>query len=447
MVHTTQHENSGSVRRKTVISGRGRLAAITIISLTSTALLSSCAASGNDGDSEDGPADLSTLAACIGPFDEATSGADLTFDLGAALAFSGPGAVFGVNQGNGAKLAIQQIAELGGPTINLVEKDIKSGDPTAGVQAVREFADEDVSLVLSSYIGNLGTMQAPLAQNEILGLDGGGGTGVFAQGLDYFWGMRAVNANDNFEGVIKFVQDNFPEAKKISSVVIDQGPANKLVQTDGDSAITDAGLTPGAFITSPVGTTDWSAVLQQLREDQPDVVWAQIVGDDPGYFMKQYVTSGLTAPVFTFEYTQPAADIAGTAYNGVYFAFDNFDASAEGNCWTDAFVSGYRDLYGTDPDYYAANYYEDTFAAWELIRRVLADGGDVKSGTDLQAALVADPEFPSLYGGDATTAGVISLDTTTHTLTARQLSISQYQDGEMTLLAQSGIGGADYTAK
>jgi branched-chain amino acid transport system substrate-binding protein len=408
--------------------------------------LAGCTTDDNGG-GEAGEFDLADITSCLGLTDADKSAEGMDIKLGAALAYSGPGAVFGVNQGNGIDLAVEQIAQIGGPNFQVVEKDIKSGDPTAGVQAVRDFEAEGVALALTSYIGDLGAMQEPLAQNQILGLDGGGGTGVFAQGLDYFWGMRAVNANDNFPGVVKFIQEEWPDASKVSSVVIDQGPANALVEADGNAALEEAGLTPGAFITSPVGTTDWGSILQQLRDDEPDVIWAQIVGDDPGYFMKQYATSGLTAPVFIFEYTQPAADIAAGAYNGVYFAFDNFDVTAEGNCWTDTFIQSYRAKFGTDPDYYAANYYEDTFAAWDLIRRVQAAGGDITSGEELQAALVADPNFASLYGGDAGEPGVISLDTETHTVTSRQLSISLFEDDTMNVLKLSDIGGADYRDK
>lgn len=392
-------------------------------------------------------ADVSQIADCIGPFDEATSGGDLEVSIGAALSFSGPGAVFGELQSSGIELAVEHIEALGGPTIEILEKDIKSGEPTAGVQAVRDFAAADIPLVLSSYIGNLGTMQEPLAQNEILAMDPGGGTGVFAQGLDYFWGTRAVNANDNFGGVVEYIKSELPDAQKIASVVIDQGPANELVQADGDAAIEAGGLEPGVFLTSPVGTTDWSSILQQLREDDPDVIWAQIVGDDPGYFMKQYATSGLEATVFIFEYTEPAADIAAGAYDDVYFAFDNFDVEAAGNCWTETFIEGYRNKFGKDPDYYAANYYETTFAMWDLIRRVLAEGGDVQSGAALQAALESNPEFASLYGGDADTPGVMALDPETHTLTSRLLSISRLEDGALVTLATSDIGGKDFALR
>lgn len=193
-----------------------------------------------------------------------------------------------------------------------------------------------------------------------------------------------------------------------------------------------------------MGATDYSTAIQALKSANPDLVLTGLWGLDPGYFMKQYVTSGINKPVIGSEFTNVAAKVAGSAYDNYMYAYDFFDAYKPSNPWAALFVDDYRKTYGSYPDFYAANYYEDTFIVWDLIRRVLAKGGDPTSGTQLQDALEAKPRFPSLYGGDATSPGELVLDPTTHTPTRRPMGLFDYNSGNIKALAYFNIGGADF---
>ena len=86
----------------------------------------------------------------------------------------------------------------------------------------------------------------------------------------------------------------------------------------------------GKFILSPIDATDYSTGITQIKAANPDMVFAGLYGNDLGYFMKQYKVSGINKPVLGFEYTQPAADIAGSAYNDLYLAFDYFNGEQPG---------------------------------------------------------------------------------------------------------------------
>jgi branched-chain amino acid transport system substrate-binding protein len=161
--------------------------------------------------------------------------------------------------------------------------------------------------------------------------------------------------------------------------------------------------------------------------------------------MKQYTVSGVNKPVLGFEYTQPAADIAGSAYNGLYLAFDYFNGKSPDNGWSAIFIDEFKKANGgTVPDYYAANYYEDMFILWALVQRTLAAGGDPKSGTALNTAMQSNPTFPSVYGGNATTAGTIAFGPTSHTVVKRPMTLIQYQNGNKNPQAFFDIGGADF---
>ena len=91
--------------------------------------------------------------------------------------------------------------------------------------------------------------------------------------------------------------------------------------------------------------------------------------------MKQFVNAGLTMPVIGAESIPDAAKVAGPAYDNYMFATDWFDPAKPTNPWSKLFLKSYVKEFNLEPEIYAANYYEDTFAIWDLIRRVWPRAG------------------------------------------------------------------------
>ena len=81
---------------------------------------------------------------------------------------------------------------------------------------------------------------------------------------------------------------------------------------------------------------------------------------------------------------------------------------------------------------------------WEVIRRVLANGGDINDGAALEATLQENLTVVSVYGGDESTVGTYTLDPTTHSVIERGMGVFQYKDGGVTPMAFFGIDGVDY---
>jgi len=150
--------------------------------------------------------------------------------------------------------------------------------------------------------------------------------------------------------------------------------------------------------------------------------------------------------VFAFTHTLAAQQIAGPAYDGLYFAFDYFDATRPSNPWAKFFVDEYtKNVSATVlPDYYTANGYEDSFTLWQCVMRVLKKGGNPKDADQLVAALESDPVFPSVYGGSPTEVGTIAFDLDTHSVKQRPMMVAQFKDGKVNQLAHFDIGGADF---
>jgi branched-chain amino acid transport system substrate-binding protein len=396
-----------------------------------------------------GPAGSVADIAKFYPIDTAHSGKGLTLDVGLVLAFTGPGAFFGRTMSSGAKIAVDHIEALGGPKFNLIPKDHKSGDPAAGVAAAKELGFAHVPMMLASYVDDLGAMLPLQAQYKIFTLDGGGGTSTFGQGKPYFWGTRAITPNDTLPGVVQYLKEKLPNVKKVTVDAWDLGQYNAGIEAYFKQQLGTIGVTLGKYITTAVGATDYSTAIEQIKNDSPDMVMIGIFGNDVGNFMRQYVTSGINKPIMGFEYTLPSAQLAGPTYDNLYLAFDYFNAEKPDNGWSSIFINEFNTANGVKPDYYAANYYEDMFALWTCVQRTLAAGGDPKNGVALNSALVSKPSFASVYGGDATTAGTLALNLTTHSVSKRPMTLSQCSNGSssgatVTPLAYFDIDGADY---
>jgi len=378
--------------------------------------------------------------------DSKYSGKGLTFDVGAVYPATGAGDVYGAHLTDIPKLAFKHIEAMGGPKFNVILKDNKSGDPQAGVQAVRELGYAKVPMMLSSYAADLGAMLTGMKLYKIFSIDGSGGTAIFAENKPYFWGSIATTPNDAFPGMIDFIHKTMPNAYTISFVGWDLGPLNEIVAKDAVKYFTHANFVLGIGERAKIGATDFSESLVKIKASDPDVVLAIVYGEDLGYFMKQYVLSGMNKPVIGFTHSIAAQQIAGPAYEGIYFIFDYFDAEKPTNPWSKFFVNEFYKLEGQQypPDNYAANTYEDCFTLWECVRRVLKKGGNPKDGVQLDAALRENPNFPSLYGGDDNTVGTISFNLKTHSVKHRPMTVGQYKEGKVTQLARFDIGGGGF---
>ncbi len=417
--------NASFSRRSFVASGLAAAAALGAAPLAATAA-----------------PDYNRIAKLIG-VDPKYAGKGLSLDIGMVFPLTGSGAVFGNRLTDLPKMALRHIEAMGGPKFNIVLKDNVSGLATAGVQAVRELGFAKVPMEITSYGADLGAMNPGIAQYKIFSLDGTGGTSLFAQNKPYFWGAIAITPDDAIPGIAKYIKAKMPQVKRVGLVGWDLGDVSIQIVKDikrlfgGEVQFVAQELVL-------IGETDFSSPLQKLKSVNPDLVLAPIYAEDQGYFLKQYATSGINKPVISFASTSAAAAIAGSAFNNVIFAFDNFYPDRQLNPFAKFFVDEFKALEHVNPDYYAANFYEEIFILWDCVRRVLKKGGNPKDGTQLDAALRANPVFPSLYGGDANKPGTISFDLRTHSVKSRPMSISRYSNGTYTPLAEFNIGGSNF---
>jgi branched-chain amino acid transport system substrate-binding protein len=433
-----------------------RTAGATGLGLAGGSLLAACGSSGGGSSTAAAPASKITadgrkLNSILGITSQdlaLTKGK--TLHLGAVLPLTGPGAEYGIYQGNGLKLAVEQIQQAGGPKIELTVLDHKSGDPQAGAAAARQLGIAGIGAVVASYIAAFGSMVPAIKRYEMLTFDGGGGTGDAFQGLPYFYGTRALTPDDPFVGTYKYVAQKKPEWKKVALVIWDAGAAvYKPVRTKLQAICASNGMQLVSFNLAKVGATDFSSIIAKLKAADPDVVQLAIWGPDPGYFAKQAAAAGLRAQIIGCEYTPTAVKVAGSAYDNYWFGMDIFDFQNPPNPLSKLFVDTYTAKYGQPPTmFYSPNYFETTLAFWDLARRVAKAGGDINKGPDLQKQLLANPTFASVYGGDSSSVGTFALDKKTHSLATRPLGLFKAKGATIGFepLATFDIGAKDLKA-
>jgi len=386
---------------------------------------------------------VAELKRVLGPL-EGPLGGDLKFGLGLSVPQSGQGAVYTTYFTRGPKLAAQHIKALGGPDIQLNIQDNGTGNPQAGVANMRKFKAAKNPVALTTYIADLGS-QIPLAKTyEILLLDGAGGTGGLPA-APYFWGTRANPEIDAVPGLFKYLDAKGTQIKKVSYSGTDLGAVtNDQVKAAIKKECSSRGWDFPDFLTSKVGTTDYSNEISKIKGTNPEFIICGYFARDAGYFIKQARAAFSDATIAEFGHTPDEIKLAGSAYDGVLLASDYFQAKHPTNPWAKLFVDSYQKAFNQEPNYYSASLYEDTFMVWQLIRKLLADKGDLSKGSEFQAALEADPTFPTVYGSDPNRAPSLTLDTKRHSVSQRGMGVYEWASGDMQPRAYFGLGGSDF---
>jgi branched-chain amino acid transport system substrate-binding protein len=191
-----------------------------------------------------------------------------------------------------------------------------------------------------------------------------------------------------------------------------------------------------------VGLENFGSVVAKIKAENPEVIYSTSFGNDVGNLVKALRQGGVDVPVMLNEYTPQACEIAEAEFTDIYVANEFFDPKG-GNPLSQYFVKTYEEKYGEEPEFYAANYYENGFTLWELVKKVIAEGGDPTSGEALNAALEAQNDFKSLYGGTPKEVGQIKFNLEQHTVVKplRVATADHCETKEVAVLQEVEPGG------
>jgi len=379
------------------------------------------------------------------------SGAGMKFPFAAGLLLSTSQAPYGQASLKGINLAVKHIAAAGGPDFSFSVKDLAASS-TAGGTSMTTWGQQGIPYCIGCGFFDEGNLVKGAMQYKVFTTDPGGGALPVFQGLPYIWGTRAITPLDSYGGVMKYLAAKAPHGTKIATAGADLGPlAGQFVDVLQQAMHEHF---PGSELVAQVytevgagGTYDFGPGMSKLARVNPDVIMPFTWGTDPASFMKSYFTTSLTAKVIGPDYFATSAPLAGNAILGYHFAYDYFNPVDPGNPWGKMFAQAYEAEYAEIPNYYPANYYENTFFLWQLVSRVLAKGGNPHEAAQLQSALEEEPTLMSLYGtGNAT--GSISFGAKSHTPTSRPMGLFEVTSTSTTALpkqlASFNIGGGDF---
>lgn len=397
--------------------------------------------------------EMATLKEMVGPIDPKYAGTGMSMKIGGAWALTGPLVYYYTIQGDALKLALDHIKQLGGPDMTLSTQNVGSAsgvDPLLANNVVLKWHDSGVGSAITFDFDAGGTLIPFVQQSHIFSMDPGAGVGSFT-GKDFFWGMRGAYPLNYLMQGCNYLRQKDPTRKTVSIVYYTGGQYVGLNNAI-EAALRSAGFTVAGSANTAQGATDFSAAIAQLRSQRPDIVVVGSSGNDAAYFMKDYVASGINKPAVGDSFSGPQETVAGASFEGMYIVQENFLPDSPSNEWASTFVNRYRQTYGNQgssaansPLNLSAAYYNAGFLLWELARRVLAKGGDINNGSQIQAALMDNPTFPSIFGGSGKTPGQMSFDPTTHGLMHEPIGIFRVQKGALTLAGTADSGGGPVT--
>ncbi len=323
------------------------------------------------------------------------------FAIGALFAMTGQASFYGHTMSQGMKQAIDEINAKGGVEgikLEAAIEDHKGGGGQDGVAAMnRLIAIHHVQAVLTSFSAPTIAV-APIAdQQHILMLNGGGVSPQLVGLSKYLFHNRALSSD---LARIALTYAAGLEGKKLAQIQWQNDVGDNIVKI-ADPLWQKLGGSVVAIEKVAQGATTMDTQAAKVRAANPDIVALWMFTPEVGLALKRLRDFGMKQPVVGVEFTENDAKIAGAAAEGYHFANDYF-APSDDNPWSKQFAADYKKRYGEDPDFYAANYYEGVYVIAECIRRARAEGGDYWNGEALRAALLANPKFASVYGGQMT---------------------------------------------
>lgn len=392
--------------RRQLMVRTGQVAAV----LGTARLLAACGA-----DEEASKVDVSEtvgdrLRRILGISEDVDAGQDVTVTAGASMILSGALAALGKDHLRGLELGLAHVRAAGGPNIKLLTRD-NGMDTAKGVANVREFASNGTPFQFCDYAATLGAELPGYKDNKIFAIDPGGSIAGYA-GSDFYYMTRPTPPEAYIGAQSAFLRERFPEGRKWALIGSDAGTDynNEEVRVSRE-AVAKAGYEWAGDTHVPFDETNFGSAFTRLSQGSPDVIQVNLYGEQLGVFLKQYATAGLDAKVIGIDFTPEAQKAAGTIEE-YYFSNDWFDPVNPTNDWADLLVEEYRRVNDADPLYPAVQYYQAAFIVWDVIREIIAEGGDpTEPGTDAYVeALGRISSHQSVFGGSGKTLGTFRFD-------------------------------------
>jgi ABC-type branched-subunit amino acid transport system substrate-binding protein len=352
----------------------------------------------------------SVLAACAQPTAAPAGGADRV-RLGMMTTLSGIGSIHAPPTINAANQAVDEINAAGGVLgrqVDLLIEDNHTDVDIAVQKGLKLVQDKKVSALIDFGFSNsrFAVAEKVALANKIPML-----SPIFYEGgicNRYFFNISALPN----QGIDPFVPWLMQEKGAQAFYGIGSAYAWGIGSIDAVERAVESNA--AKFVgreEAPLGTTDWSAIIQRLQQAAPDVSFVFVAGNDLVTFLKQFFDFGLNGKVqlaFTFFQEEVTPTIAPEFRAGHLSAntyFMTLDSPENKK-----FLEGYAKVAGKES--IVTNFGEGTYDAIWMWREAVE-----KAGT-LEAEAVVDALEGLKFKGPQ---GEVTIDPKTHHATVRSL--------------------------
>jgi len=279
--------------------------------------------------------------------------------IGMMAESTGPNAEVGVNQMNGAKMALEEVNKAGGVMGRMLElrvEDNQSTNPGSVLALSKLTSGND----LTALIGSVRSTQIQAVSPTVLKV----GLPMIIGGTDYGlthannpWVFRA-RPNDSYSA--KVISDYGVNTLKLKKWAIVHstdsfGNGGKNILTE---SLKGMGITPVTVQGFTSNSQDFTPIVLAIKQSGADVISSYIASaTDVGIFAKQLRQLGVTAawvgsPSMA---TDTALKLAGEALHGTYSISDfAIESSPEAK----AYAKSYKEKYNLEPDLFSSWAYD-----------------------------------------------------------------------------------------
>ncbi|MDP9455452.1 MAG: ABC transporter substrate-binding protein [Actinomycetota bacterium] len=310
-------------------------------------------------------------------------GGDEALKIGALLSFTGTFAKLAESIRNGFDLFIKENdGQLGGRPVEVLYED-DEGDPQVALRGYRQLVDRDqVNLLVgpvSSTVALALVDQVNRDKQILINPNAAANALSLDKKSDYIYRTSYSNYQLGTPGAA-YIAEN---VGKTAVAIAPDYPAGLEVLPAFKAAYEEAGGTVVQELLPPLGNTDYATYLTQIKEAEPEVLWAFLAGADAINFIKQYRSFGLGENIqFTGMNTWPdplLTETVGEAAEGIIAATQWFPGLD--NETNKRFVESYQAEYDETPNQFSVFGYD----AGQLIAQGLEEAGSAEPEALIEA--------------------------------------------------------------
>ncbi|WP_243095107.1 ABC transporter substrate-binding protein [Thermus thalpophilus] len=305
--------------------------------------------------------------------------------IGVVLSYSGPYARLGQEITRGMELYLDKVGyQAGGRRIQLLKED-EEADPAVALRKVRKLVEQDrvhllTGIILSS--SAYGVRDYVHERQIPLIVANAAANGITRERRSPFIFRTSISAWQQHYPMGPWVAKNV--GKKVFLLALDYAFGKEATAAFKEGFLASGGE-PVAELYTPLGSTDYSAIISRIAAARPEAVHAVLSGSDAVIFMRQFVQFGLNQAVklaVSGEVTdenvlEAIGDAAIGAKSGDHWVYTLNNAANK------EFVRAYRQKYGGVPNHFAVRGYD---AMQFIVDALNAAQGDVSNKNRLLTA-------------------------------------------------------------